>query len=140
MVAIVVMLLSCLACATGEVRGAANSATVDRVTDETLELRNGASTPVAGTAARITFVGVTDDSRCPVGVTCIWEGDAIVRLRVNSGSQAPVDLQLHANARFSQAGRAGSLTVTLIRLEPLPRADQPIPPDAYVAALQITSK
>jgi hypothetical protein len=107
---------------------------------ELLALRVGATVPIKGTSARVTFVRVSDDSRCPVGVTCFWEGDAIVHVRVEAEGDAAVDLQLHTNRRFSQAGRAGDLILTLLGLEPLPQADQAIEADAYSATLQVSIK
>ena len=89
--------------------------------------------------AVFTFAAVSDDSRCPTGVTCVWEGDAVVQLRVEAKGDPAVDLQLHANPRFNQEGRAGALTLTLVRLEPVPQGDRPIPRDAYSATLQISS-
>jgi hypothetical protein len=111
-----------------------------QIDGERLELRVGASATVAGARARVHFVAVSDDSRCPIGVTCIWEGDALVQLRVEVEGEPDGHLELHANPRFGQQARAGALTVTLVRLEPLPQADRPVPPDAYAATLQISSK
>ena len=103
-----------------------------------LVLRIGTSAALPG-GVSITFAAVSDDSRCPTGVTCVWEGDAVVQLRVEAKGDPAVDLQLHANPRFNQEGRAGALTLTLVRLEPFPQGDRPIPRDAYSATLQISS-
>ena len=104
-----------------------------------IELRVGGSAPVHGTGATVRFDGVSDDSRCPRGATCVWEGDAIVELSVSGeGGGSPETVRLHANARFSQQARALGVTLTLVRLEPLPEADRPVPPGAYSAAIRVT--
>ncbi len=144
MVSVILMLLSCMACASSpapiDERGPAGPTTLYAADAEAIELRVGASAPVRGTRTRITFVAVPNDSRCPTGVTCFWEGDAIVHLRLESESEPAVDLQLHTNRRFSQQGQAGALTVTLVRLDPAPRADEPIPAGAYSVTLQVDLK
>jgi hypothetical protein len=135
------LLLMLVLAAAGSFMGPANQARVAAQADsEQLALRVGTTAAVRGSSARVSFVRVSDDSRCPVGVTCFWEGDAIVHLRVEADGDSAVDLQLHANPRFSQAGRAGGLIVTLLGLEPMPRADEAIQADAYSATLQISLK
>jgi hypothetical protein len=41
---------------------------------EEFSLRIGESAGINGEALRIKFVEVTEDSRCPTGVVCVWEG------------------------------------------------------------------
>jgi len=45
-----------------------------------LTLRYGESKNLPGEDIRVTFEKVLEDSRCPVGVTCVWEGNAKIRL------------------------------------------------------------
>jgi hypothetical protein len=84
----------------------------------------------------IAFEGVKDDSRCPVGVQCIWAGDAIVTLALRQAPAARETRQLHA----VQDGREttyGGYRVVLEALAPAPRADAPIAPEAYRATLKV---
>jgi|GEM_PF-3157811 len=46
---------------------------------------------------KINFIGVKNDSRCPLGATCISAGDAEVLLRVTVGKQAPKIISVHTN-------------------------------------------
>lgn len=108
--------------------------------EQVVELAVGMSAPVEGTGVTVTFVRVHDDSRCPVGVTCIWEGDAVVELRVAPASNAAETLRLHTNDRFAREGRAHGVTVLLERLAPLPTADGPVEADAYRAALRVRAQ
>lgn len=108
--------------------------------DEVVELRVGATTPVAGTPVTVTFVGVTEDSRCPTGVTCIWEGDAVAELRVQTRADDAVTVRLHTNARFEGQAAAHGVTVVLERLQPHPKADTPVPAEAYVATVRLGAK
>lgn len=86
---------------------------------------------------RITFVRVAEDSRCPTGVTCIWEGDALVELEIRGEDGGAETVTLHANPQFAQEATAHGLRVRLERLVPHPTADAPVAPDAYRVHLSI---
>jgi len=36
---------------------------------------------------RITFLGITEDSRCPTNVNCIWEGRVVAEFKVKKGEE-----------------------------------------------------
>lgn len=44
--------------------------------------------------ARLHFVDVLEDSRCPVDVTCIWLGQAILAMKLTVGRRSPVEFTL----------------------------------------------
>lgn len=121
------------ACASGGVE----SPTTPAVNEE-FTLRPGQAAEVNGTAVRITFDKVTDDSRCPTDVTCIWEGDATVHLKVKTQADE-VTAQVHTNegGERSRKVAAGDFVVTLLRLEPAPRSTQPIEAGAYRVTLRV---
>ena len=49
-----------------------------------VSLRVGEQKTVAS-RLKIHFLEVTDDSRCPVGTTCVWAGNAKVKLALSVG-------------------------------------------------------
>lgn len=49
-------------------------------------LQYGHSTGVKNNDISIKFAGVGDDSRCPTGVLCFWEGNAEIFLDIDSES------------------------------------------------------
>ena len=104
---------------------------------EAFELRVGEASTVSDAGVRIEFERVIEDSRCPVGVTCIWEGDATVRLRV-VGVGADVSVDLHTHPNFAQERTAGNYRVRLGKLAPQPRAERPVNSKEYVATLVVT--
>jgi hypothetical protein len=105
---------------------------------ETMELRVGASTGLGASSERtILFEKVDSDGRCPKGVTCVWEGDAVVRLSVGSPGETRTTLLLHTNPKRARAGEHGGYRITLIELAPYPTVDGTIKPDEYRARLNI---
>jgi len=49
---------------------------------EEFSLSVGESVEIAGEDLSITFEDVIEDSRCPKDVECIWEGRAVIALRI----------------------------------------------------------
>ena len=100
----------------------------------TLSVNAGETGSVPGSDVRITFRSVTEDSRCPLDVNCVWEGNGRVALTLSSaeGSQ---DAELNTTVQPRQIDFAG-MRVVLASLAPYP-AGEPIDPDDYVATFEI---
>ncbi len=77
----------------------------------------------------VTFVAVSEDSRCPEGVQCIWAGNARVLLRIREDGNTR-EAALCSNAEPRQV-RADGLTLRFVALEPHPRKDTAIDPATY---------
>jgi hypothetical protein len=85
---------------------------------------------------RITLNSVTDDSRCPVDVTCVWEGDAKVSVEVITPSPR-AEHELHTSSRFDREAKHGAYRITLVKLEPAPRSTAPPSSRDYRATLLV---
>lgn len=68
------------------------------------------------------FTTLVEDSRCPSGVTCVWEGNARILLAAQTGQSAGV-LELNTSAQFPTRSVFDSYTIELRKLEPYPSAD-----------------
>ena len=102
--------------------------------NQPVELAPGQSTQVG--ALRITFTGVSGDSRCPIDVTCVWEGDAVAEIELSQPTSAMETRELHtASPRSATYGR---YQVELVRLDPAPRSTQTIPPASYRLVVRVT--
>lgn len=90
----------------------------------------------------VTFDKLVSDSRCPTGVSCIWEGAATVKvsLRGKTGALAQVELStLDVPGRaLKKSANFESYTVTLTEVMPYPVAQQS--PGKYKIGLQIQRK
>ena len=86
----------------------------------------------------ITFTRVLEDSRCPIGVTCIWEGNAKVELEVGAlNSDAPTIRLVLNTATEPRDGDAYGQRITLIAVRPNPVSTAPIPHDTYEVRLKV---
>ena len=79
----------------------------------------------------VQFVGY-QDSRCPAGVQCIWEGDARAFFWVSGTDLAPQVLTL---AWAGQPVQVGRYRAVLMALEPDPRASGASRPAGYRATV-----
>lgn len=85
----------------------------------------------------VKFIGVVEDSRCPIGVDCIWAGNAKIKIRVGGHGQKSAIFELNSNTgpRFLEfAGRI----IKFESLLPYPKADTPTVPTNYRAAISVS--
>lgn len=86
----------------------------------------------------ITFTRVLEDSRCPVDVTCVWEGNAKVELEVGVVNSDAPTIQLVLNtATEPRYGDAYGQRITLTAVRPDPVSTAPIPPETYEVRLKV---
>jgi hypothetical protein len=102
--------------------------------NQPVELAPGQSTQFG--ALRLTFTGVTGDSRCPVDVTCVWEGDGVAKIELSQPTSDTETRELHTAGPRSTT--YGSYQVELVRLDPAPRSTQTIPPASYRLVVRVT--
>lgn len=124
----------------GPVRGGWTAAHAFQEPPSSAVLAPGQSHYVPVSDLTLTFEAVLEDSRCPAGVSCIWAGDAQVRLRVASKDTQPASYTLHTNDRFEREVLHGETRVRLVALTPEPTRDGPPKPDQYRATLEIQRK
>ena len=92
----------------------------------------------------ITFASVRQDSRCPTGVYCFWEGMAEIALQVeqSSGDTHQVTMAIYGGSSTVTYQRLISVDTLgyrfmLLQLDPYPVHEQPIDDSDYVATLAI---
>lgn len=86
---------------------------------------------------RLAFLGVPQDSRCPLSVQCIWQGDGAAAIAYGLGMGPSHPDTLHTTLSPSATEFAGSYRITLLELMPYPARPEPIPLDAYAVRLRV---
>jgi hypothetical protein len=102
-----------------------------------LDLQIGQTVRLASENMQLTFREVTEDSRCPSGVACIWAGRATSLVKIVYGDSAYI---------VSLTEMGGSQLVTqdflnykiTFNLKPYPAAGKTISPSDYRLTLIIT--
>jgi hypothetical protein len=94
----------------------------------------GGEAVVPGTQVTIRFREVTEDSRCPSNVVCVWEGNGQVALTLSTPSDAR-EVLLNTTSEPRRIDFAGS-RIALASLAPYP-SGEPVDPGAYVATFEV---
>jgi hypothetical protein len=98
-------------------------------------LAPGERAQVEGTQLGVTFIRVDGDSRCPLNAFCVWGGDALVKIEVESRSRkTPYDL----HTGDMQPVTDGEFSIALVQLQPYPFSGRTTEPDDYRATLRVT--
>jgi len=76
----------------------------------------------------VTFKGISEDSRCPEGVNCIWAGVAIAQIEVMGTTTRPMVLELatmeNAGRNYHQSSELfNGYTISLEEVSPFPKSD-----------------
>ncbi len=108
---------------------------------EEFRIKIGQQVTIGGQKLKIKFNAVQDESRCPTGVQCVWEGNAAVVVRVLKKPGKAVEATLNTNPSMKpvQLEHEG-YSIKLVGLNPYPKADQRIEPNDYEAVLQVTKE
>lgn len=95
---------------------ACSSPTAVRLGD-TATLAPGQTARLEGYGIEVTFLAVPEDSRCSPNelILCLWEGDALVALRV-SGPDGVAEFGVHTHRDFGSVASYGSFTIGLYRV------------------------
>jgi hypothetical protein len=100
-----------------------------------IELAPGEEILVDG-ILRVLFMAVEEDSRCPVDVQCVWQGNAAVRIALTSGSGPSHPALLNTGVDPTKV-EFGGYRISLFDLTPKPLSTSTIPAGAYRASLGI---
>lgn len=98
---------------------------------EEFSLAVGEIVSVEGAMLSVEFVEVIEDSRCPTGVQCVWEGNGAIMVRTITDAGLEADT-LHTNLQPSVL-HLGEIQLELLFLHPFPEAPGTIPTDSYRA-------
>lgn len=89
---------------------------------------------------QIRFDSLTEDSRCPQGIQCIWAGRAIMAITFmqNGKSQSSALVMGDpAGTNYSDKAVFGEFNVQLLQIKPHPVANQTIPHEQYVMEIDV---
>jgi hypothetical protein len=100
----------------------------------------GQSVTVPNTKVTVSFQEVVEDSRCPTGVTCIWAGDAAVKISIKTTDGSASSYTLHTDAQSGRAAEHEGYRVELLTVTPHPSGDSPPRRQDYRITLSVEQK
>jgi len=113
-----------------------NPVSVNANLNEEFKLRIGEHAEIQNEFLRITFVAVTEDSRCPLGVECFWAGNAKVAITIQKDKNLVLNDSLNTYLKPREIEYL-NYQIFIKNLEPDRVVDQTIPQSEYVATFLI---
>jgi hypothetical protein len=101
-----------------------------------MQLRVGQQRSISNGKVRVKFISVTEDSRCPTDVECVWAGNAKVKIQVWVRGGETKIFELNTNTR-EKAGQADAYRVELVSLTPARHSKRKIRQNDYRATFSI---
>ena len=107
------------------------------VLDNSIIISQGDCAGDMQTKTYICLDSVQNDSRCPRGVQCIWEGNAEARFKFVKSDDAPVFFSLNTFHGFTNDTIIGGYKFTLKAITPYPGSIEILTPRVYKAEILI---
>ena len=105
------------------------------------QLKFGQEALIENESLQIRFLNVTEDSRCPSGVQCIWEGQATVVVQAIKGEIVRnVSLTIRGEGKDGSDKEFDGYEIKLVNLAPYPEAGSGIAPSSYTATLIVSKE
>jgi hypothetical protein len=102
-----------------------------------VEINISETETVAGTALKVKFAEVLEDSRCPTGAQCVWAGRVRIRIEVQKGEDEPASYEIESGKTVS-AAELDCLQISLKSLTPHPSSGSPTNNSDYKATISVT--
>ena len=100
--------------------------------NEEFTLQFGQTVTLKNEPLTITFKSVLEDSRCPTGAECPWEGNARILIQISQ-----TDIELNTTLEPKQATYQ-AYTIRLVAVEPYPILNEEIEPEDYSIKIIVT--
>ena len=111
--------------------------------DHPFALHVGQSITLAAEGLTVRFDGVSEDSRCPAEVACVWSGRASLSVMIKQTNQPELTQTLSTRSTPVHTEQLIYLAyqLTLVEVKPLPeKSGTAILPDQYTATFKITRR
>lgn len=89
---------------------------------DTVSIRLGQTVRLDGGRLELTFDARVSDSRCPVDVVCVWQGDAVMQLAVRVAGGERRSVELHSG-REPTSATVDRYTISYVGLVPHPGSE-----------------
>jgi hypothetical protein len=105
--------------------------------NETLDMRYSELYCNAAYEIRLSFDSL-QDSRCPTGAMCIWEGNGRIQLILRKGDEDPIRFWLNTHVNFLSDTVIKGLRFELVEMLPYPEVDKDYQREDYILQLRIS--
>lgn len=107
--------------------------------NQEFQLTVGQEATVKNEHLTIKFTELEEDSRCPKGAVCIWQGNGRIALELRRTGDTNITTSLNTTVDPTTIVH-GSYEIRLKELTPYPELNTPGPLEKYVATLVVVKK
>ncbi len=104
---------------------------------EPFNIRIGESLSVGSIDLRFAFIEISEDSRCPSEVVCIWAGQVVVLVALEAGRDDLYSENLTVGVGAAAVANIGGYLVEAVSVEPYPFGTRAIAHTDYELVLKI---
>lgn len=94
---------------------------------------------ISSFGSKICLDSIVNDSRCPSGGVCVWEGDAEVSFSIQKRDEIKY-FSLHTHRDFPSDTIINGLKISLVSLTPYPTVGSEIDQKDYIAEIKVTEE
>jgi hypothetical protein len=105
---------------------------------QAFDIKVGQETTIFSQQLTVKFLSVSEDSRCPQGTNCIWEGNGKVNIELTPTGQPPYVVELNTATSLKSEATYLSYKISLLDLQPYPSAGSTIQQSEYIATVRVT--
>ncbi len=115
----------------------ATSAAAQKPIGVPFDLGVGESVLITDAGIRVGFDHVASESRCAIGVLCVWEGNATARVWGEVSPENRADFDLNTNSQFQTDATYLAFVIRLLGVAPYPEDGIIIDPDEYQVTMVV---
>ena len=112
----------------------------EREIGEEFSLHIGETASIKGEQLRIEFLEISEDSRCPRNVTCVWEGRAIAIIEISKGNSSQKIELVVPGLTDAPIKTQFEEYEFVFKILPYPEAEVQISPDEYRLMLTVNKE
>lgn len=105
---------------------------------QAFDIKVGQETRISSQQLTLKFLSVSEDSRCPQGTICMWEGNGKVNIEVTPTGQTPYVVELNTAMSLESEATYLIYKISLLELQPYPSAGSTIQQSEYIATVRVT--
>jgi len=105
---------------------------------QAFDIKVGQEASISSQQIKLKFLSVSEDSRCPQGTNCIWEGNGKVNIELTLTGQTSYVVELNTAMSLKSEEKYLSYTISLLDLQPYPSEGSTIQQSEYIATVRVT--
>jgi len=106
---------------------------------QVFDIKVGQEASISSQQLTLKFLSVSEDSRCPQGTNCIWEGNGKVNIELTPTGQTSYVVELNTAMPLKSDATYLNYKISLLDLQPYPSAGSTIQQSEYIATVRVST-